>query len=119
MTSGDRTVLVAIVLLAALCIPLTSAIAGGGEFVELTGTGGSTRVDLSRDGTYVVEGHLGRVVFEVLDGQMQCVASSCPDQVCVHAGAVRGTRPVVCAPNGVVASLVTGPGERGYDAISR
>lgn len=119
MTRGDRTVLVAVVLFAALSIPLATAMAGSHDVVELRGPSGVTRVDPGTDGVYVVEGRVGDVVFEVVGGTVRCASSSCPDQVCVHSGTVRPARPVVCAPNGVVATCVASSGGSGLDAVSR
>lgn len=90
---------------------------GGGSAVELRGPHGHTSVDLDADGTYRVDGAIGVVVFEVEDGSMRCVRSTCPDGICVRMGAVAPGHPVVCAPNGVVARIDSLPGD--LDAVSR
>jgi hypothetical protein len=119
MTRGDALVVIAIVALALLSVPSAGAmLAPAGGAAVLNGPGGSTNVDLSSPGTYVVEGHAGRVEFRVVDGKVFAASAECPDHLCVNMGAAAPGRPVVCAPNGVSASIVSGQGE-GLDAISR
>ena len=118
MTRGDVLVVIAVVALALLSVPSAAAmLAPAGEAVILRGPGGSTTVDLTSPGTYVVEGHSGRVVFSVTGGEVTAAAADCPDCLCVRMGAAAPGRPVVCAPNGVSATLARG-GER-LDAVSR
>ncbi len=117
MTRADRILLIILTLVCVLSVPLAAA-AGAGRGVLLKGPAGCTRVDPGRDGRYTVAGRDGAVVFEVRDGVVRCVASSCPDQVCVRSGSLTPSRPIVCAPNGVVASLTSSRGG-GLDAVSR
>lgn len=118
MTRADRLLLAALVLAAVLSVPLVAVAARAGEEVVLRGPAGVTRVDVTRDATYRVKGLTGEVTFVAHDGEVRCVSSGCPDQVCVHTGTVRPGAPVVCAPNGVIAECV-GPHDGGLDAISR
>ncbi|MDF1541643.1 MAG: NusG domain II-containing protein [Anaerosomatales bacterium] len=117
MTRGDVLVAIAVVAVALLTVPSAVAmLAPAGDAAVLRGPAGSTTVSTTSPGTYVVEGHAGRVVFRVVGGQVMATAADCPDRLCVRMGAAAPGRPVVCAPNGVSATL-----ERGeeLDAVSR
>jgi hypothetical protein len=119
MTRGDVMVVVAVVAVALLSVPSAGAmLSPAGGAVVLCGPGGSTTVDLASPGTYVVEGRSGRVEFRVANGEVSAISAECPDHLCVSMGAAAPGRPVVCAPNGVSASIVSGRGE-GLDAVSR
>jgi hypothetical protein len=119
VTRGDTVVLIAVVALALLTAPTAGALlAPAGGTAVVRGPGGVTTVDLSSPGRYVVSGHTGSVVFEVVEGMIAATSAECPDHLCVHMGAAAPGRPVVCAPNGVSATLVSGAGE-GLDAVSR
>ncbi len=83
----------------------------------LNGPNGSTSVNLSLDATYVVAGAVGSVEFSVRDGEIVCVDSSCSDGLCQHMGPLKPGRPIVCAPNGVIARFDRPGG--GLDAVSR
>ncbi|MDP2234646.1 MAG: NusG domain II-containing protein [Actinomycetota bacterium] len=119
MTRADRLLLSVLVLACVASVPAALAFAGTAGGAVLRGPEGVTRVDLSDDGTYVVPGRSGSVVFEVRDGSLRCVSSECPNQICVNAGTLGATKPIVCAPNGVsaVADRRTDRGE--LDAVSR
>jgi hypothetical protein len=113
------TLLALLVLVALLAFPVGGALAGNvGGATVLVGPHGTTEVEPSRSGRYVVEGAVGDVVFEVVDGSLTCIDSSCPDGVCVRSGALSPGKPIICAPNGVYA-LDSGSSERGLDAVSR
>jgi hypothetical protein len=118
MTRADRRLLVILAGVLLLSIPLTAiATATTGGHAVLRGPHGDSSIDLSADGRYVVEGRHGPVVFAVNEGVLRCVDSTCPDRLCVRAGALAAGRPIVCAPNGVTAAIADG-GE-GLDAVSR
>ncbi len=121
MTRGDRTIVVAILVAVLVSIPVAIAWAGTGSSVAtIVGPSGETRVDLADNACYEVEGREGIVMFEVRDGCLLCVSSTCDDQVCVNQGRVSIGRPVVCAPNGVVAfAAPTRRGQEALDAVSR
>ena len=119
MTRGDVLVVIAVVAIALLSVPSAGAmLAPAGDTAVLRGPAGSTTVDLSSPDGYVVEGRSGRVVFQVIGGEISAISAECPDHLCVRMGAAAPGRPVVCAPNGVSATLVSGRGE-GLDAVSR
>jgi hypothetical protein len=119
VTRGDWLVVVTVIAAALLLAPTASAIvAPDGGSVVLRGPEGVTTVSIEESGRYVVSGHRGDVVFELERGLVRAVSAQCPDQICVHSGAVAPGRPVVCAPNGVSATLLLRRGE-GLDAVSR
>ena len=119
MTRGDLLIIVTVVAVALLSAPTAGALlAPGAGSAVLRGPGGATSVDLSVPGRYVVPGRTGDVVFEVAEGSVFATSAECPDHLCVHMGSAAPGRPVVCAPNGVSATLTSQPGE-GFDAVSR
>lgn len=118
MTRGDVGIIGAILALVvgSLLLAATPLISTSEALLE--GPSGVTRVALDEDASYVVEGELGTVTFTVEDGVMRCVDSSCPDRLCVRSGVLAPGRPIVCAPNRVIARLAaTGSGD--LDAVSR
>lgn len=122
MTRWDW-ILSGIIFSAALIMQLTSfawaATTGLSDYVSITSPYGKTRVDLSAaaDSVVSIQGHKGAVMFEVREGALYSVEASCPDGVCLRSGPVAPGRPIVCAPNGVIAFM---PGKNGdYDAVSR
>lgn len=119
MTRGDTLVVVAVIAVALLSVPSAGAmLAPADTMAVLRGPAGSSAVDLSVPGTYVVEGRSGDVVFRVADGEVRAISAGCPDHLCVGMGAAAPGRPVVCVPNGVSASSSGVRGEA-LDAISR
>lgn len=121
MTRGDRIVLAVILLTAIVSIPVSLAFGGSkAQVATITAPFGETVVDLGSDASYEIQGRSGTVAFEVRDGRITCVGSSCEDHVCVEQGAASAGCPIVCAPNGVVAVLSPGgSGEAELDAVSR
>jgi hypothetical protein len=124
MNRADLKLLVFLVLATLLAIPVSRAAgaATSGEAIICGPHGHHTVVSLESDGLYRIEGRVGEVVFEVRDGRLMCVSSTCSDKTCVHMGAVAAGRPVVCAPNGVSAMFVSKPStveEASLDAVSR
>lgn len=118
MTRGDLGIVAAIVVLLVGSLLLAATPAFSTSDAVLQGPAGVTRVSLEKDASYVVQGEMGPVTFSVEQGVMRCVDSSCPDHLCVQSGALAPGRPIVCAPNGVIARLATiGRGE--LDAVSR
>jgi len=94
------------------------ATAGPKEYVSVVGPYGKTRLYLpAADSPISIQGQVGTVVFEVRGGALHPVEASCPDGVCLASGPVLPGRPVVCAPNGVIA-YVSGTSSD-YDVISR
>ncbi|MDO8987302.1 MAG: NusG domain II-containing protein [Coriobacteriia bacterium] len=119
MTHADRILLAVLVLVCVACIPAALAFAGSAGGAVLRGPQGVTRVDLSQDGRYVVPGRSGSVVFDVSDGSLRCISSECPNQICVRAGALSASKPIVCAPNGVSVVMERRTNRGELDAVSR
>ncbi len=123
MTRWDLLVVVVVLAMAALAFPMTHLVGGGDAgVVVVTGPEGRTLIPCDTEGVYHIQGKIGEVVFEVHEGHVRCVSSSCPDEVCVHIGEVRPGRPVICAPNSVTAVMEkeSGPHDQArLDALSR
>lgn len=119
MTRGDRLIGLAIIGLALLSAPQAGALLSprAGDVV-IRGPEGTTIIDPAHDGVYVVEGGSGQVVLEARGGELRAVRADCPDHLCMRSGPVAPGRPIVCAPNGVSATLVPRKGV-GLDAVSR
>lgn len=61
------------------------------------------RIDMAKNGTYTVQGTLGDVVIEVLDGQVRVEKETSPYHLCSIQGWVQYTGiPIVCLPNHIV-----------------
>lgn len=118
MTRGDLGIIGAVVALVIGSLLLAAAPLSSTSEVVIEGPYGVTHLSLAQDARYVVQGELGEVTFTVEDGVMRCVASPCPDQLCVHAGSLAPGRPIVCAPNRVIARFA-GSARGELDAVSR
>lgn len=71
---------------------------------------------LSENATYTAEGAY-RNVFEVRDGGVRIVETTCPNHQCEKTGVIsRAGESIVCAPNGVSATITGGEAE--VDAIT-
>ena len=119
MTRGDRLVIVSVALIAALSWPATLlATTGGAGSVTVTGPRGTTVLSLRQDRTVDVEGVRGIVRLRVQSGSVRVVESSCPNQICVHQGAIsRPGAALVCVPNGVTVRV--GGGGHDLDTVIR
>lgn len=120
MTRGDRVLIAALVCVTLLSWPLAAALAGGQEAqAVIVGPAGESVVALSQDAEYRVEGAIGDVVVRVADRTVVVEAAECPDQTCVHTGAVSSPGSVIaCVPNRVVIR-VGGRSDVGLDARVR
>ena len=107
-------------MIALLAWPVLAIASGGvGQSVEISSPRGTTVVPISEGGRFTVEGARGPVEVEISDGTVRVVESGCPDQVCVHTGAV--ARPgaiIACVPNQVVIRIGGGEAD-GLDARVR
>lgn len=123
LTRSDVRLIGILVLATALAFPMASMAGGHGDgTATISGPHGTQLISLEEDAVYVVDGREGDVVFEVMDGSLFCVESSCREQICVAQREVRQGRPVVCAPNGVSALLTAVRGSESgddLDAVSR
>jgi hypothetical protein len=119
VTRGDRLLIAFIALAVVASVPISaSALVHRGNVAEVRGPAGSSTLDLRDDGLYTIQGRGGAVVLQVADGSVRCIQADCPDGVCIHSGAARPGRPIVCAPNGVTVSVSTAQ-QGGVDAVSR
>lgn len=118
MTRADGILLGAVLALALLLVPATMGLASGGaDSALVSGPCGETTLDLTKDGRYVVEGHLGDVVLRVEGGTVAVDESPCPEHRCMRMGPVDRTGGViVCAPGGIV---VTASDEMELDDVVR
>lgn len=61
--------------------------------------------DLGQDGTVELAGN----TVEIVDSAVTMTHADCPNQVCVHQGTItHGGQVIVCAPNRVTVTIVTG-----------
>lgn len=120
MTRADWILAVAIVVVAAISLPVMAAASGSdADSIEVTGPAGVTRLDLDVDGVATVEGLDGELTLEVSRGVVRVTGSSCPDQICVQSGGIDSRGGVIaCIPNGVTI-LVGRDGEGELDAVVR
>lgn len=69
--------------------------------------------DAKKNGTYTVQGFCGPTTFEIKNGRVRILDSSCPNKTCVHQG---WSSPLVCLPNKVIITAESNNGE--FDAFS-
>ena len=63
---------------------------------------------------------LGENVILIEHGQISMESSACPDQLCVHQGAIQnGVYPIVCLPNQVVIRIKSADDPSVPDAVSQ
>jgi hypothetical protein len=119
VTRGDRFVVVAVALLAVLAWPATLlATAGRTDSVVVTGPSGTSRLAMTPDRSLSVDGLRGPVHLDLRGGAVRVIASPCPDQLCVHQGAVsRSGAAIVCVPSGIAVRI--GGGDDALDAVVR
>ena len=61
------------------------------------------RIDMSKDGTYVVDGTLGDVIIEVKDNKIRVQEETSPYNICSIQGWVEYAKiPIVCLPNHIM-----------------
>ena len=93
-------------------------------YAEARFPGGTSCFPLSIDTLFSIEGRLGSVSIEILDGRVRFASSPCPGQQCVAAGWLDSPGDLsVCMPSAVlvlVQSDSEGSGETpgGIDAVS-
>lgn len=76
-------------------------------------------VDLSEDGTFVVESHGGWNRIQVKDGKISVIEASCPDGDCVRCGAKNSGAPIVCLPNRLMIRFSESGDSAGVDGVVR
>jgi len=96
----------ALVAAALLVWPLVASAGSAGDTALVTGPEGVSSVSLRADSAFVVQGRIGEVDVLVENGTVSVEEASCPDQVCVHTGAVSAPgAAVACVPNGVIITI--------------
>lgn len=116
---GDMIPIVFAVALAGilLTVMLTN---GSGAYVLVQTPSGEWILPLSEDAERVVVGQGGlSVTLTVKDGEVCVIRADCPDQVCVHTGAIgESGRAIACVPAGIVLTVVSQQGDA-PDAVAR
>lgn len=65
-------------------------------------------------------GPLGETRLQIADGEARVLSSPCPNQVCVHMGAIsRSGELIACVPNRLLVRISGRPEGGAYDLISR
>lgn len=119
-TRRNDIVLIAVLLIAGGALALflwTTRQAGGSVSVTV---GGELVMELPLDKDTRVElgGGERTNVLVIEDGAARVTEASCPDQICVHQGAVRyAGESIVCLPHGLVVTIEGGE-QSGVDAIA-
>ncbi len=80
-----------------------------GDVAIITSDGNELyRLDLSEDAVVTVESENGTNVVVVENGTVRVSQADCPDQICVHQGAIDDDSvPIVCLPNRLVIEVTT------------
>lgn len=75
------------------------------------------RIDMSKDGTYVVDGTLGDVFIEVKDNRIRVEKETSPYNICSIQGWVEYANiPITCLPNHIVIMISNAPNQDDEDA---
>lgn len=103
-------VVMAAVLLAALCLFLVPLLRGGGKTAIVRVDGEIVaRMPLSRDDELHVENNGYHLTVTVRDGAVFISETDCPDRVCEHTGKIsKKGAAIVCAPAGVTVTIGKG-----------
>jgi hypothetical protein len=75
---------------------------------------------LNENREITVNGHLGHMTIEVLNGRARIVSSSCPKQICVNYGYIdKSFQQLICAPNHILIEIQSKNRNRVFDAIAK
>ncbi len=83
-----------------------------GGRIRVQANGKKYEYSASKDGTYSVDGVLGKTFFEVRNGKVFITDSPCASKLCVRQGS---RSPLACLPNDVIITVEDGGG---FDAVS-
>lgn len=112
--------LIAGILVAALILWLLLGLrrpVGATAVITVDGTAVAA-LPLSRNDRFVWETDSGRNIIFVENGAVRMTEADCPDQICVHRGAIRYEgETIVCLPHKLVVT-VTGGESSDWDAVS-
>ena len=78
----------------------------------------ATTINLNKNDNYFFEGANFPFELEVKDNAVKMLKTPCPNQICVHTGAInKNGFSIICVPNRV--SIVIKNGAEGFDALSQ
>ena len=86
-----------------------------GNKIRVNAGGTEYEYSAASDGTYTVEGTLGKTTFEIKDKKVRIIDSPCQNKTCIKQGF---HTPLVCLPNNVIITVISGHENRDFDAIS-
>ena len=109
MKTKGWMILIAVVLLAAVCLSLWFLRPrADAAFVEVWPDGKLLyELDLATDRQFTVEGENGTNVITVRNGKIAVTEADCPDHYCMDRGFCAGGVQIVCLPNRLVIRFVT------------
>ncbi|MFH1009321.1 MAG: NusG domain II-containing protein [Candidatus Latescibacterota bacterium] len=120
LTLWDKLLIGVLLLLGGLSFFVFSVFPGTGQMVivaqnrELL-----ARIPLANENTVRVNGPLGGTTIGITGGKARVVEASCPQKLCVKAGAIwKSGAMVVCVPNRVVVRI-EGRAKEELDAVTR
>ena len=113
MKKGDCALIA--VLAAAALLPLGLLKEPSGAVCARLKVDGEVVCDIT-SGTYRWQAGEDYLEFCFEDGRARVLASSCPDQTCVHMGWLASAAPIVCLPNHLVIEYVQ---DQELDAVVR
>lgn len=115
--------IVFLAVLFVLGIALTVGIycfSASGSEIRITVDGrlyGTYNLEKNQEISIELDGEIANVVV-IEDGEAYMKDADCPDQLCIHQGAIsRDKQTIICLPNKVVVEVVGGK-EQTYDSIS-
>ncbi|MDO4174321.1 MAG: NusG domain II-containing protein [Eubacteriales bacterium] len=84
-------------------------------------TGGETVAEfpLDEDRSYTIEGIGGTNTLVIADGTARLEDATCPDQLCVHQGAIQyAGESIICLPNQVTVTIEGETEDTGVDVVA-
>ncbi|NLP09600.1 NusG domain II-containing protein [bacterium] len=119
-TPADRILLFAAFLITCLSLALLKGWGAEGRVAQVEVEGRPyARLYLSEPRRLSIPAKLGELVLVVQDRRVHIEASRCPQQICVHSGAIgRSGELLVCVPNRVVVRI-SGETENPLDLITQ
>lgn len=124
MNKADKVFVICVFLIAVLCyvpfvIQTVNTKGNSKEVVVNFKDQEVLRKDIQEDGVYTVDGILGNVDVEILDGAVRVEKETSPYHLCSVQGWVKDTgRPIICLPNQIVVEIIASePSENGVDTV--
>ena len=118
MTSADKILLIALILLSASgFIFIKKAFPQGSDVgIEVNGKP-VYRLPLNKDTTVRVIGASGDTIVEIKNRRVRIKESSCPNKICIHNGWVENGA-IICLPNKVLVRIGGAEDNKTIDAIT-